>query len=1099
MSGTSNFFNNTEKTIFDKFKEIAEYMPAFNTFHAVSGYFRSSGYFKLRKELENLEKIQILIGINIDDIFKGHNKAFLMLGSEEKAKELYTEEFIKDIKEAKYSAEVEEGILQLCEDLKNGKVEMKIHCSKNLHAKFYLCLPKGYDTKIEKIWQNAGGCVIMGSSNISDSGLGTFKESDKKENRYELNVALDGNVDVKYCKEQFDELWENGVKITVEDIEKGRKNTHIKKQNEMPTPYELYMKVLIEKFGEQAEDEFSLALPDGVKDLKYQRDAVIQGYQMLINYNGFFLADVVGLGKTNVATMIAKRFIETNGRKTNILVVYPGQVEKTWKDTFRQFGIERNAQFVTRDNLDKVLNGMQNYKTPEEFNLVIVDEAHNFRRDESDRYDSLQKACKIGEKKVILVSATPLNNRPEDIYNLLLLFQDKFRSSIDGINDLQKFFAPLIAEYKEIMQKRGQNSKDESSEKIEKIYEKIRNNILEKVTVRRTRNNILNDNDYKNDLAVNKTDFPKIEPPNELIYDLNALDKTTGALFFKTLNLLTNEKTGIFYARYRAVEFLDERHQEKFKNSQNIGQNLKGIYRTLMVKRLESSFEAFKRSLATFLKITEDMQKMFKQNKVLIIPEMDVKNLMMQGLSLDEIIQKAKKKGLNEVDFTFTKKDFNSKFEDMLENDRKHLKDLIDEWGKIKKDPKFYEFTNHKNELFNKQKNPTGKLVIFSESLDTANYLERCIKNEWNRSDVLKISSENRKKLETTINENFDASYNDGKEWKDDFNILITTDVLAEGVNLHRANVIVNYDSPWNATRLMQRIGRVNRIGSTAGKILNYMFYPSDAGDKEIGLYKDTLFKLQGFHSALGEDMQIYSKEEILKEFELFDSKIKDNVDEQLSFLREVRELYNKNRALYKQIKKIPMKSRTARKCSNMQTAKSSIVFLKSPFKIEYYKIADKVERIDFLTAARILKALQSEQSADFKCVRELHFEQVNMAIKAFEMEIAEEQEKNVFDNSKTDKQVLGAEKFLRIYASQLKDEELKEKITVLLSVLAKGKYNNLSKEINKIREAKSKDKQVEIASLIEDLHKEYPDDVVEAKPKINDSEPEIVLSETFV
>jgi hypothetical protein len=244
--------------------------------------------------------------------------------------------------------------------------------------------------------------------------------------------------------------------------------------------------------------------------------------------------------------------------------------------------------------------------------------------------------------------------------------------------------------------------------------------------------------------------------------------------------------------------------------------------------------------------------------------------------------------------------------------------------------------------------------------------------------------------------------------------------------------------------------------------------------------------------------MQIYSKEEIIKEFELFDSKIKDDVDKQLEFLREVRKLYNENRTLYKRIKNLPMKSRTARKCSELHTAKSSIVFLRSSFKMEYYKVADKAERIDFLTAARILKALQSEQSTNFQHIKELHFRQVNIALKEFETETEKEQEINVFDNSKADKQVLAAEKFLRIYGYQLKDEELKEKISTLLGVLAKGKYNNLSREINKIREAKAKGKRMEIAPLIEDLYKIYHDDAVVAKSKISNSEPEIVLSETF-
>ena len=144
------------------------------------------------------------------------------------------------------------------------------------------------------------------------------------------------------------------------------------------------------------------------------------------------------------------------------------------------------------------------------------------------------------------------------------------------------------------------------------------------------------------------------------------------------------------------------------------------------------------------------------------------------------------------------------------------------------------------------------------------NYLTEQLQNRLHRHDILDVCASNRTNRQDILRKCFDANY---AGQSDEFNIVITSDVLAEGVNLHRANVIINYDSPWNATRLMQRIGRVNRIGSVADKIYNYMFYPSMQGNQEIHLYSNALIKLQGFHSAFGEDAQIYSREEIVKEF----------------------------------------------------------------------------------------------------------------------------------------------------------------------------------------------------------------------------------------
>lgn len=891
---STKFFNNRlGNTLFDKLKGIASTMTTFDRFLAVVGFFRSSGYFKLRKELGDISEIKILVGINIDDIFRKHNKALLMLSDEDKAKEIYNKDFKEDIINAEYAPEVENGILQMCEDLACGRLQMRIHATKNLHAKFYLCLPQNHN-------ENSDGWVIMGSSNISDSGLGI-----KQPPQYELNVAMKDYDDVKYCSDEFWTLWNEAIPLTAEDIDKYKKKTYLGYQ---PTPYELYIKVLIDTFGDQVEDDFSIQLPDGVKDLKYQKDAVIQGYQMLMQHNGLFLADVVGLGKTMIATMIAKRFVESNGKNTNILVIYPPALEDNWKDTFKLFGIYKKAQFITNGSLSKILEGRDQYKDKEDFDLIIVDEAHGFRSDSSGKYDELQKICKSPcvnngllkslQKKVMLLSATPLNNRPDDLLNQLLLFQNSQSCTIDGIPNLKGFFAPLIDKYKKLMRER--DKRDVTSE-VDKIYEQIRNKVIDKVTVRRTRNNILNDSDYKADIKSQGIIFPKILPPNELEYSMS---RDTNDRFYETLKQLTDGESdtnpagkGLYYARYRAVEFLKPEYRKKYKNAAHIGQTLAGIYRVHMVKRLESSFYAFKKSLRTLLNITEDMIKMFEENKVIIAPDLKVKDLQAKNMELDEIIEYAVSKGYVAEDIVFTADAFTPKFLEMLHHDIDILKKLNADWDKENEDPKFDKFKeNLTRNFFDKKINPSGKLVLFSESVDTLNYLYERLTKELGRDDVLMVTAANRNRLVQTIRENFDANYpSDSMR----YNIIITSDVLAEGVNLHRSNVIVNYDSPWNATRLMQRIGRVNRIGSLAQYIYNYLFYPSRQGDKEIQLYKNALVKLQGFHSAFGEDAQIYSKEEIVKEFQMFDNNVKDYIDKKIELLREVRDLYNNDRELY--------------------------------------------------------------------------------------------------------------------------------------------------------------------------------------------------------
>ena len=1090
---SSKFFNNNgENTLFAKLKGIAQGMANFDRFLAVVGFFRSSGYFKLRKELGDVKEIKILVGINVDELFRRHNQALLMLTDETKAKKVYSDQFKDDILNAKYSKDVEDGILQMCEDLTSGRLQMRIHGSKNLHAKFYLCLPQNHN-------QNSDGWVIMGSSNISDSGLGISEPP-----RYELNVAMKDFDDVDYCKKEFETLWEEAIPLTLDDIELNKKKTYLGYQ---PTPYEIYIKVLIDTFGDQVEDDFTVQLPDGVLDLKYQKDAVIQGYQMLLKHNGLFLADVVGLGKTMIATMIAKRYIEANGKNTSILVIYPPALEDNWKQTFRLFGIERKAQFITNGSLHKVLNGENQYKEKEEFDLIIVDEAHGFRSDQSGKYDELQKICKSAcsnmgllrslQKKVMLLSATPLNNRPQDLLNQLLLFQNSQSCTIDGIPNLKAFFAPHIAEYRRLMNER--DHRDITAE-VDKIYDAIREKVIDKVTVRRTRHNILNDPDYRKDLERQHIVFPNILAPNILEY---VMDEDTSQRFFNTLSCLTDpaNQRHLEYARYRAIEFLKPEFQSKYQNAVHLGQSLAGIYKVHMVKRLESSFHAFKKSLQTLLRITNDMIRMFDEGRVIIAPDLKVKDLQAKGMELDEIIEYAIAKGYLADEITFSPDNFDPKLLKLLKDDKEVLEYLIDDWKQENDDPKFDLFKEVLNkELMLPEINKEGKLVVFSESVDTLNYLYERMIHELGRGDIALVTSQNRNKVVRTIKENFDAN---SKVKLNTVNIILTSDVLAEGVNLHRSNVIVNYDSPWNATRLMQRIGRVNRIGSVAENIYNYMFYPSKQGNSQIQLYENALMKLQGFHSAYGEDAQIYSREEIVKQFEMFDSNVRDAVDKKIQLLREVRELYSKDRKLYNKIKNLPMKSRVMRDTG--KHSGSSIVFVSSNVKTEFYKVDSKtVEPLDFLEAVKYLKAKPEEQPAPFGDDN-THFEHVNRALDSYSYAVMEARDDNTARRVDLDQTSLRANNFLRTVKRITQDSDLQSKCDILMNYINDGVYSQLPRYLKALAgefhndRVLMKEKEYYISTKIDSLIQTYHSQTRKERNSQQEVEdPRIIISETF-
>ncbi len=1098
---STKFFNNIETRLMDKFHGIASAMANFDIFHAVVGYFRSSGYFKLRKELEDVCEIRILVGINIDSIFLRHDPSLLFTPDShpEEAVEKFRQNMLDDIRRADYDDETEQGILQLFEDVASGKLQLRIHATHNLHAKFYLCLPKNHN-------EHSDGWVIMGSSNLTDSGLGI---SDPP--RYELNVAMKDYDDVHYCEEEFQHLWNDAIPVTMDDVNRIVDGTHLAPPEHQPTPYELYMRMLIDHFGNQVEDHFVPHLPDNYDDLTYQRDAVVQGYDIMMRHGGCFIADVVGLGKTVVAAMIAQRFIAANGDNTRILVIFPPSVKTNWEDTFRDFRIKNKySRFVSNGSLDKVVDG-DGYDEKEYYDLIIVDEAHNFRHDSTGNYDLLQRICKSarlnkgnveGNKRVLLLSATPLNNTPEDIKNQLLLFQDVARCTIDGVSNIADTFAPWIKEFKSLMSQRRTMSAGFLTTRIDAINQELRHKVLEKVMVRRTRSNIQHEPRYAHEIH-----FPQLLDPTDRTYQMSPellklfIDTyiklvDTPSANLKEVNADIFNGSGLHYARYRAVEYCPSYKVPSGKMAKHITDSLASIYQTHMVKRLESSFDAFRRSLHTLLDATRGMIKMFREDKVIIAPELNVKKLQSDGVELDEIIELAIGKGFDQKEILFRAADFKPDFLPMLEYDADVLDKLCQRWDKVKSDPKLELFINMlQGELFDKEKNPGGKLVVFSESVDTVNYLEKELKERLHRQDILAVCAKNRKRLQKTIQANFDAKYKE--EWRNDYNIMITSDVLAEGVNLHRANVIVNYDSPWNATRLMQRIGRVNRIGSTATAIHNYMFYPSDPGDAIISLKKNSLIKLQSFHSALGEDTKIYSHDELVHEFKLFNTDVRDETDRSLELLREVRALHDNHPSLYRRIKNLPPKSRCARLG---ETTHHTIVYLASPLKKAFYLVGNTTRELSFLEAADIFHAEPDEEAMSFGDSIQRHYEQVQSAIRQYTLDQQREYQEDKLKIGSKDNDAKKAAAFLREVRPML-DEEGRSILDRLKQMVERGAYNQLADALNRISRKQKKEPMplIKIQEQLEELDRRYSQSQTQTETKqMAYTTADIILSETF-
>lgn len=1093
------FTNKDGNTLIHEFEGILSNNPTIKNLDAVVGFLRASGYFSLRPFLDNINKARVLIGINVDKyIAEAARQGRIFFGAEEEVKSDCLQQIRRDIEHSGYKEEIEKGIFQMVKDLADGKLELRAHPSKKIHAKIYVLYPDNFN-------QYTQGITITGSSNLSGNGLGISEDK-----QYEFNVKMSQYDDVKFAKDEFEELWKEaeGCEITAEDLKTNIDRTYLKGDI---SPYDLYIKMLMEYFSDRVMDayeEHPLDVPENYTKYDYQMDAVVEGYQKLLRYDGFFLADVVGLGKTVIATMIAKKFLLENGREnTKILVVYPPAVEQNWKTTFKDFGIDKYTKFVTNGSLNKILDeDNYDYWNADEYDLILVDEAHKFRSHTTNAFEQLQEICKMPrvnqghiegyKKKVMLISATPMNNSPADIYNEILLFQDPRHCTIDGVANLTAFFSPLIKEFK-----RFRNEPDFNIQKFKKLAEQVRDRIIKPLSVRRTRTDIESIPRYNKDV----NGFPKVERPIENRYELN---EHLANLFEKAMWTLTKE---LSYARYQAIAYLKtDAANGLYDNAETVSRSLAGIRKNGLVKRLESSFHAFKVSIENFKQTNQNMIDMFENNKVFIAPDLDINNLLAAGWSEEEIEEKLNTKAQeNPKNAVFETGDFRPEFIDLLRKDQAILAQMCDDWLGVTEadDSKFAKFNELlRHELFKEDRNPEKKLVVFSESVDTVEYLAKRI----NRKDVLVISAKNRTNLFKTIRENFDANF---KNKLNDYNIILTTDVLAEGINLHRSNVIVNYDTPWNSTRLMQRIGRVNRIGSVSKHIYNYVFYPSREGNREINLNQIVLSKIQTFHSTFGEDNQIYSQNEVLDRnlSKLFDEAMqeqKKDINQELPYYEELRNLYMTNRREYNRIAKMSIRSRTGRSARNIDgvtLASDTLVFLKTNFRKVFFLVSENAKELSVLDALKYFKALPEEKSVERINQHHLHVEKALQKFKTLQEEEIKQQESGPDDLSSRGAQVSTAINLLSNFMREIDDNELYLKVAQLKVLAERGVITYISKRLQRIQKelkksGKSRMTHDEAFNEIIQMAKKYAPyyTAEEALLKAQESEAEIILSESF-
>ncbi len=933
-----NFITNNQTS--DLKRRIIELIQKADELKFLVGFFYFSGIRELYEGLKSNPNtvMKVLVGLSVD-----HSNFGLIefseneqLSDEEKTykffesikKSLNTENF--DNKEFYEQVRFFIGLIQ-----KNKLIIRKTF--KPNHAKLYLF-------KLDQSQVGKKNLFITGSSNLTRAGLSTQDE---------FNVEI-GDYGFDDAEKYFEELWSEAVKITEYDDTKKKLIEIIEKDTLVKEilPFEafcLVLKTYLDSFEQKeiGESLIKIMEENGYKPYQYQLDAVRQALSIIENNNGVIVADVVGLGKTVVACAIAKQL-----KKRGIVICPPGIMgdknkNSGWKKYFEEFGLYEWEVWSRGD----LKNALKFVKTAKDIEVVIVDEAHWFRNQDTENYEILKNICR--EKQVILLTATPFNNRPGDILALLKLFITPKKSSITLESNLVDQFKGFKGIFDRLgyIKKYWNSSDDAKRTKAQNYYKglfeedtvdlkkvagrarylaKQIRNVIEPVTIRRNRLDLQNNPFYKNEVG----NLSKVANPQEWFFELSKEQSDFYTEIIESYFGDPDEGGRFNGAIYRPFEY-DKGTKEDLNESDNRQftqqRNLFDFMRRLLVKRFESSFGSFEQSIKNFKKITENSQKFINKTGEHILDrsllekiyELDADEIEKYLLEYEEQINRGEYPK-NHKRYKLNNFKFKDKFIADIQSDLELFDEILAKLSKldlVKNDPKTDCLIENIKKEFSKKPNkgePKRKIIIFSEYVDTVRYLEKTLEKRYGEK-ILVVAGDLPASKIVQINKNFDAAY---PEQENDFELLLSSDKISEGFNLNRAGMVINYDIPWNPVRVIQRLGRINRISKKVFDELYIVnFFPSEKGAELVQSREIAANKMFLIHNALGEDSKIFDIDEEPTPSGLF-NRIQQNPDklEEESFytkaLKEFLKIKKENPELIENLKKFPPRIKVAKQGS---------------------------------------------------------------------------------------------------------------------------------------------------------------------------------------
>lgn len=867
--------NQTVKQYLNQWCDISKQMDI------ATGYLEVGGLLDLDGNWQKMDKIRIILGNEVTN----------------RTKQVIDKVVASMINKVKNSMDSEQernefliGVPAVIDAMKSRKIECRVYDKDKFHAKAYITYFKDeYKAQFISAMNIPEGFALVGSSNFTHAGL---------TKNIELNVQVSN--DVEELQKWYEDRWNEGVDITDAVLETMEK--HCKEYS----PYDVYVRSMYEYFKgrEKTVSEWENSKSVVYKTLsQYQKD----GYNSLVDiadrYSGAFLCDGVGLGKTYVGLMLIERYVKQE-RKNVVLMVPAAARESVWETTIKKYMPEILDGFFTfkiinhTDLLSETKAGLID-QIANQAEIIIIDEAHHFRNRSSNRYRKFFEMMGTGnKKKLFMLTATPINNSFLDLQHLIELFTQReegyFSEAPLGIHSLTGHFKKMEAKLTSI----ADVDVSDASDVADDIFHG--DELVNALVVQRSRAYVKKS--LSNEEG-DKVQFSERQPPIVANY---SLEESYGDLidhFVKSFE--RKDKSGkkklpilalAVYSPYEDAYYIGDKSKiDDMKSGRQ--QQVVNLIRQLLLKRFESSIEAFAETcIRIYVRLKKFMtdyqeygnpkqiERLFdKQEEIIAFAEKFIEDNIS---SVDEF-EDDLPEYVWEVEENLDVNDFDIRA--MLDDtilDLEVLAQFIEDIMGFDSDndDKIHELINI---LRNDEHIQGRKVIVFSEYRATAKYIYRELEKA-GFANIAEIDGQSKVSRHDLI-KRFAPYYNgaSSSEVDDEINILISTDVLSEGLNLQDASCLINYDLHWNPVRLMQRIGRVDRrrnveiedkllkdhpeIKTDREKAFYWNFLPPSELDKLLELYKTVSNKTLRISKTFGiEGKKLLTPDddfEALKEF----------------------------------------------------------------------------------------------------------------------------------------------------------------------------------------------------------------------------------------